>query len=95
MTKRNSSGHSASREDLELTTWILASVGGVVPEAEKAWAKAVIDRATMAFLEFSENYDVIMSPVLGSLPLRIGQNSPTASEKIAMKVVDEPNRPGS
>ena len=29
-----------------------------------------------------------MSPVLGSLPLRIGQNSPTASEKIAMRVVD-------
>jgi len=81
-------GHSASRQDLELTTWTLASVGGVVPEAEKAWAKAVIERATRAFLEFSENYHVIMSPVLGSLPLRIGQNSPTASEKIAIRVVD-------
>ena len=81
-------GHSASRQDLELTTWTLASVGRVVPEAEKAWAKAVIERSTSAFLDFSENYDVIMSPVLGSLPLRIGQNNPTASEKIAMRVVD-------
>ena len=81
-------GHSASREDLELTTWTLASVGGAVPEAEKAWAKAVIERATKVFLEFSENYDAIMSPVLGLLPLRIGQNSPTSREKIAMKVVD-------
>src|SRR5208337_4853801 len=81
-------GRAASREDLELTTWTLASVGGVAAEAEKTWAKAVIDQATKAFLEFSENYDVIMSPVLGSLPLRIGQNSPTSGEKIAMKVVD-------
>lgn len=81
-------GHSASRQDLELATWTLASVGGLVPEAEKASAKAVIERATRAFLEFSENYDVIMSPVLGSLPLRIGQNSIRASEKIAMRVVD-------
>ena len=81
-------GHPASRPDVELTTWTLASVGGVVPEAEKVWAKAVIDRATRAFLYFSESFDVIMSPVLGSLPLSIGQNNPTPSEKIAMRVVD-------
>ena len=81
-------GRAASSEDVELTTWMLASVGGVVPEAEKAWAKTVIDRATKAFLEFSERFDVVMSPVLGSLPLRIGQNKPTTSEKIAMRVVD-------
>jgi amidase len=81
-------GRSASREDLELATWTLTSVGGALPEAEEARAKAVIERATRVFLEFSENYDVIMSPVLGTLPLRIGQNSPTASEKVAMKVVD-------
>ncbi len=81
-------GRAASSEDVELTTWTLASLGGVVPEAEKTLAKAIIDRATKAFLEFSERFDVIMSPVLGSLPLRIGQNKPTASERIAMRVVD-------
>ncbi len=81
-------GRTASREDVELTTWTLASIGGVAAEGERAWAKAVIDQATKVFLEFSESYDVIMSPVLGSLPLHIGQNSPTTSEKIAMKVVD-------
>ena len=55
-------GRAASSEDVELTTWMLASVGGVVPEAKKTWAKAVIDRATTQFLEFSERFDVIMSP---------------------------------
>jgi amidase len=80
-------GHPASRQDVELVTWTLASIGGIVPEAEKAWANDVIDRATRAFLYFSESFDVIMSPVLGSLPLRIGKNNPTASEKIAMRVV--------
>jgi amidase len=81
-------GHPASRQDVELSTWTLASLGGVVPEAGRAWAKAVIDQATRVFLDFSESFDVVMSPVLSSLPLSIGQNNPTASEKIAMKVVD-------
>jgi len=80
-------GRRASREDVELLTWLIASIGRVVPEAEKAWAKAVIERAAGAFLSFSDNYDVIISPVLGSLPLRIGESGPKASEKIAMKVV--------
>ncbi len=81
-------GRPVTRGDLEPATWTLARVGGTVPEAGKARAKAVIDRAVSAYLAFSENYDVIMSPVLGSLPLRIGQNAPTASEKIAMRIVD-------
>jgi Asp-tRNA(Asn)/Glu-tRNA(Gln) amidotransferase A subunit family amidase len=81
-------GRAASREDVELSTWTLASVGGVVSEADKAHARAVISKSTRAFTEFSERYDIIMSPILAGLPLRIGQNSPTAKEKIAMRVVD-------
>ena len=81
-------GRATSRSDVELSTWTLASVGGVLSEADRGRADAVISEATRAFLAFSENWDVIVSPVLGALPLRIGQNSPTASEKVAMRVVD-------
>ncbi len=81
-------GRAASRSDVELSTWTLASVGGVVSDADKAHADAVISEATRAFLAFSENWDIVMSPVLGALPLRIGQNRPTASEKVAMRVLD-------
>ncbi len=81
-------GRAAGRSDVELSTWTLASVGGVLSEADKGHADAVISEATRAFMEFSRNWDVIMSPVLGALPLRIGQNSPTASEKVAMRIVE-------
>jgi amidase len=80
-------GRDARREDLELSTWTLTSVGAAAPDADVAHAKSVIDRATQAYLRFSESYDIVMSPVLAAPPIRIGQNSPTSSEKVAMKVV--------
>jgi amidase len=86
-------GRATCRTDVELSTWTLASVGGVLSEADRAHADAVISEATRAFVDFSRNWDIIMSPVLGALPLRIGQNSPTASEKIAMRLVERLQSP--
>ncbi len=80
-------GRKTRREDVELSTWTLAAVGGATSEAEIAKARAVIDNAAKVFLDFSKGYDVIMSPVLAAPPLRIGQNAPTSSEKVAMQVV--------
>jgi Asp-tRNA(Asn)/Glu-tRNA(Gln) amidotransferase A subunit family amidase len=79
-------GREARREDLELSTWMLAGVGAAASEADAAHARSVIDRATQAYLRFCGDYDIVMSPVLAAPPLRIGQNSPTSSEKVAMKV---------
>ncbi len=79
-------GRGARREDVELSTWMLAGVGGAASKADAARAKSVIDRATQAYIRFSAGYDIVMSPVLAAPPLRIGQNSPTSSEKVAMKV---------
>jgi amidase len=80
-------GRDARREDVELSTWTLASVGAAVSEADLANARRVMDRATEAYIRFSDSYDSVMSPVLATPPIHIGQNSPTSSEKVAMKVV--------
>ena len=80
-------GREARREDVELSTWVLASAGGAASEADREHAKAVIGRAGEAFILFSESYDIVMSPVLATPPIAIGQNAPTAGEKAAMKVV--------
>lgn len=86
-------GRPASRENLELPTWTLARIGGVLSAADKAWAKAVIERDTKTFLAFSENFDIVMSPVLGSLPLRIGELRANAAETLAMRIVERLNSP--
>jgi Asp-tRNA(Asn)/Glu-tRNA(Gln) amidotransferase A subunit family amidase len=77
-----------SREDVELTTWTLASVGGVMGDADIERANAVIWKATKTFSDFFDGYDILLSPVLATPPLRIGQNSVTGPEKVAMRVVD-------
>jgi amidase len=81
-------GRKTTRRDVELTTWTLASVGGVMGGTDRAQASGVIAGATKAFNDFLNSYDILLSPVLASPPLRIGQNSPTGTEKIAMRVVD-------
>ncbi len=81
-------GRKARREDLELSTWTLAGLGGAVSSAGLAKAKSVIERASEAYIRFSEGYDLILSPVLAAPPIRIGQNNPTASEKAAMRIVE-------
>jgi amidase len=86
-------GRDARREDLELSTWTLAGVGAAASKADVAQAKSVIDRATQAYLRFSESYDVVISPVLATPPIRIGQNAPTSSEKVAMKVAPRLHSP--
>jgi Asp-tRNA(Asn)/Glu-tRNA(Gln) amidotransferase A subunit family amidase len=81
-------GRKASRGDVEFATWMLAAAGGVISEADEAWAQAIIAKATRTFAEFFEKYDVILSPVLSALPLRIGENSLTAVEKITLRTVE-------
>ena len=86
-------GRPASREDLELPTWTLARIGGVLSADDKAWAKAAIERETAKFLAFAENYDIVMCPVLGSLPVRIGELSASPAETLAMRIVERLNSP--
>ncbi len=86
-------GRKARREDVELSTWILAGVGAAASDADMNQAKTIIDCATEAFIGFSENYDIVMSPVLAAPPIRIGQNAPTTKEKAAMKVIQGLNSP--
>lgn len=80
-------GRMTSREDVELATWTLGSVGAVMNITDMDRAKAAIWKATKTFSAFFDNYDILMSPVLAAPPLRIGQNKETGPEKLAMRVV--------
>ena len=87
----HSAPEAASRQNLELPTWTLARIGSSLSATDKAWAEAVIERETKTFLAFSENFDIVMSPVLGSLPIRIGELRATAAESLAMRIVERLN----
>ena len=86
-------GRKATAEDVELTTWTLASVGRAMSDQDVSRARAVIAKATQAFTEFLDRYDVLVSPTLAAPPLTIGQNRTTRTEKIAMRLVGGINSP--
>ncbi len=81
-------GRKAKKNDVELTTWTLARVGGVMSDADRKRAAQVISESTGAFTAFFDRYDVLMTPTLAAPPLKIGENSITANEKIAIRIVD-------
>jgi amidase len=80
-------GQKATPANVELATWTLASVGRSMSADDVAHARAVIAKATQAFTEFFDKYDILVSPTLAAPPLTIGQNRITATEKIAMRIV--------
>jgi amidase len=81
-------GRVPLRGDIEYATWGLANVGGAMTEADKSKARRTIWNAAKVFAAFFERYDILLSPVLAQLPLRIGQNSITGVEKAAMNVTN-------
>jgi Asp-tRNA(Asn)/Glu-tRNA(Gln) amidotransferase A subunit family amidase len=87
-------GRKAMRDDVELTTWTLSSVGAVMSDADVARARTIIAQATQTVLSFFDRYDILISPTLAAPPLRIGQNTPTAPERMAMRAVLALKSPG-
>src|SRR5262249_19776566 len=73
-------GRVPVRRDIEYATWGLANVGGAMKEADKSRARRTIWNAAKVFTAFFERHDILLSPVLAELPLRIGQNSITGVE---------------
>jgi Asp-tRNA(Asn)/Glu-tRNA(Gln) amidotransferase A subunit family amidase len=81
-------GRMPVRGDIEYATWGLANVGGAMTEADKSRARRTIWNAAKVFTTFFERHDILLSPVLAQLPLRIAQNSITGVEKAAMNVTN-------
>ncbi len=81
-------GRPVRRQDVELATWSLGAIGGAIGKADAERSRRVIWQATKTFTAFFEKFDILLSPVLASLPLRIGQNRVTAAERVALQTID-------
>ncbi len=81
-------GKKVTANDVEISSWILAKIGEIVPMWKLNWAKRVWDRAARAMGLFHERYDVYMTPTMAYPPAKLGELLPSTMEKRLLKVVD-------
>jgi amidase len=81
-------GRKPGRSDVEVATWSLASAGRMLRGADEERAKKVLAEAAKIFGQFLERYDILMSPVLATPPIRIGDTRVTGLEAFALRLSD-------
>lgn len=79
-------GRDLTRGDVEFSTWSLASVGRVMVGPDEERARRCIWQAAKTYAAYFERFDIMLSPTLAALPLKIGQNSLRQSENILLRV---------
>lgn len=76
----------ASREDVEIATWGLAMLGNVVTAGDYASAQRYLQRVGRTVGAFFQQYDLLLTPTLGSPPVPHGALQPKPGEEMILKV---------
>ncbi len=75
--------------DIEMSSWILAKIGEIVPIWKASWAKHTWDMAARKMGEFHKEYDLYLTPTMAQPPAFIGEVVPTSTEKLLMGFIDK------
>jgi len=77
----------ASRKDFQLTTWITRMLGQAVSAQDFLVSLHALQTEARRLIEVYRGYDLVLTPTLGTPPLRIGELDPHGADLIAQKVV--------
>jgi amidase len=81
------SGKTAMRADLELSTWMAGLLGSQMGAGDTIAAIATLQSASREVLRFYDDYDLLLTPVLGAPPLPIGALQPRGAELFAHQTI--------
>jgi amidase len=73
--------------DYDASSFGMGLLGDAFSAAELVAAHRYLKLASRSVLGFFTNYDVLMTPVLSSLPVKIGALQPSSAEKALLKVL--------
>ncbi|ADP71836.1 Amidase [Rhodomicrobium vannielii ATCC 17100] len=85
-------GRAATKDDVEFGTWTLTTIGGHLM-SQRAEAQATLATESAKLIDFFTRYDVLLSPVLATPPLRISEAGAPFPEKTAAKIADAVGSP--
>ena len=78
---------SAQPEEVELSTWLAGLLGSQLQAGDTLASLAVLQAAARDVLRFYNEYDVLLTPVLGAPPVPLGALQPRGAELIAQQTV--------
>ncbi len=80
-------GRKRKMADFDLVTYGLGLLGKTFTAADLSTAKRNLQIAARRVAEFCEDYDVVLTPVLASPPVKIGALMPKPAEQAALKIL--------
>jgi len=80
-------GREARSEDVELATWVLARMGEAQSGGEVTTALWTMQAFSRQWLEWSNAFDVLLTPTVGVPPLPIGAHQLPAMQRRALRLL--------
>lgn len=80
-------GRRPTRDELEIATWLAGLLGAELSAGHALAALQDLQDIARGVLRFFERYDVLLTPTLGSPPLRIGELEPQGAEALAHRTI--------
>ncbi len=87
-------GRPARRGDVEVATWGLATLGAAVSAGDYASAQRFLQRTARGIGAFFTEFDLLLTPTLGSPPVRHGALQPKPGEERMLKLFGALNAGG-
>ena len=80
-------GRRATSKDFQLTTWITQMLGRAVSGRDLLVALRALQTESRRLVEVYRDYDLVLTPTLGTPPARIGELDPRGADLVAQKVL--------
>ena len=86
---RDTLGRPARASDVEAVTWLLGQLGRSYSAADFAAARASWNVHARAMGRFHQNYDLLLTPVLATPPLQIGELQPRGVQAALLRAAQQ------
>jgi amidase len=80
-------GRRPARDELEIATWLAGMLGAELSAGDAIAGLQTLQHYARKVHRFYEKYDLLLTPTLGSPPLRIGELEPTGAEALAHRTI--------
>lgn len=80
-------GRRPARDELEIATWLAGLLGAELSAGQAFAALQVLQAQARSVHRFFEQYDILLTPTLGSPPLLIGELEPRGAEALAHRTI--------
>jgi amidase len=80
-------GREARSDDVELATWVLAKMGEAQSAGDVTTALWTMQAFSRQWLQWSSEFDVLLTPTVGVPPLAVGANQLSTMQKSALRLL--------